>query len=442
MRRLTAILLFLVLANDKSTAAFYDQYIPAPFAWVQGTLLDPIASLRPFDVIMGIMLIIAAAKGGKRPPLVKPVKTALFIQAGAIFFWVAYGVWTGGDAHSAAWQVYLILASVVLAFELATVFQTPEDFTDIGKAIVYAALYHALMCIWFYRTKWKMIWPTPEYVTCHDDTVLWVTGVLVLLANAIQKRSSKTWMLTIAGVVFIVLAIQFNNRRLAWVSLIMGLMELFVLIPPGPVRRKAIRLIMYMVPILLLYVAVGWGQTGGIFAPLKSFQTVSVEEDSSTKARNMENLGLIATGNASSMFMGAGWGHGYIEVSNKYAIYAFELWPFVPHNSILGLLAFTGAFGFLAFWLAFPTSMFLNARMARLATNPTARTIGLVGASQMLVCANQMFGDMGDFSYRTMYVLAISYAVAMRLPPITGAWPDGSPTATMKMRSTMKKKAK
>jgi hypothetical protein len=138
----------------------------------------------------------------------------------------------------------------------------------------------------------------------------------------------------------------------------------------------------------------------------------------------MENLGLIATGNASSMLVGTGWGHGYIEVSNKYAIYGFELWRFVPHNSILGLLAFSGAFGFIGFWLPFPTAMFLNARVARLGNTPASRTMGLVAAAQMLVCANQMYGDMGDFSYRTMYVLAGSYALAMRLPPLAGVWTE------------------
>jgi hypothetical protein len=194
----------------------------------------------------------------------------------------------------------------------------------------------------------------------------------------------------------------------------------------GPARRRVVRTVLMMVPVIALYAIVGWGREEKIFAPLKSFATVSVEEDASTKARNMENLGLIATGNSSSLLMGTGWGHGYIEVSNKYAIYGFELWKFVPHNSILGLLAFSGCIGFVGFWLPFPTAMFLNARVARLGDSPAIRTQGLIGASLMLVCANQMYGDMGDFSYRTMYILAGSYALALRLPIMAGVWPDAS----------------
>ena len=45
-----------------------------------------------------------------------------------------------------------------------------------------------------------------------------------------------------------------------------------------------------------------------------------------------------------------------------------ELWPYVPHNSILGLLAYTGILGFAGYWLAFPTAVFLNARGQSLPT--------------------------------------------------------------------------
>ena len=98
---------------------------------------------------------------------------------------------------------------------------------------------------------------------------------------------------------------------------------------------------------------------------------MTTAEDTSTKARNVENLGLIATSNASGMLMGTGWGHPYVEVSSKYSIAQyFPLWQYVPHNSILGLLAYTGVLGFCGYWMVFPTSMFLAARMARPSRSP------------------------------------------------------------------------
>jgi len=417
-------MLFLLLVNDRSAAATYDQYVFVAFGWVQDVLFNTVAIVRPFDLAVAIMLVVALVKRRNKAPLVRPMRNALLLQVATILLWFVYGVVTGGDARSACWQVYLLLTSALFAFLLAATFETVEQFAILGRVIVAAALYHAAVCWWFYLGAFKNINPPPEYVTCHDDTVLWVGAILTLIAHAIDKHSLKTTILVFAAIVFIVVAIQFNNRRLAWVSLIMGIVEGFVLLPRGRTRRRVVRGVAVLVPIVLLYGVVGWGRTEQIFRPLKAFETVSVGEDDSTKARNMENLGLIATGNASNAFAGTGWGHGYIEVSNKYAIYDFELWRYIPHNGFLGLLAFTGALGFIGFWLAFPTAMFLNARVARFGETSRGRTVGLVGAAQMLVCANQMYGDMGYFSYRTMYILAGSYAVAMRLPAVTGVWAE------------------
>jgi uncharacterized membrane protein YagU involved in acid resistance len=110
----------------------------------------------------------------------------------------------------------------------------------------------------------------------------------------------------------------------------------------------------------------------------------------------------------------------------------FELWRYVPHNSILGLLAFTGVLGFMGFWLAMPTAVFLNARVARLARDPTARTVASVGVSQAIVSCNQLYGDMGVHLPVAMYVIAVSYAMALRLPMLAGVWttpPANAPAA-------------
>ena len=106
----------------------------------------------------------------------------------------------------------------------------------------------------------------------------------------------------------------------------------------------------------------------------------------------------------------------------KYNISAFELWQYIPHNSILGLLAYTGMFGFAGFWLAIPTAVFLNARVARLAKDPKEKSVAIVVVAQMIVSINQLYGDMGIFFLTPMYVIAIAYAVALRLPNTSGVW--------------------
>jgi hypothetical protein len=180
---------------------------------------------------------------------------------------------------------------------------------------------------------------------------------------------------------------------------------------------------MVVAPILAIYFVVGQGRTEAIFKPVASFSSTTGQEDESTKARNVENLGLIATGLANNRLLGPGWGHPYIEVANWYTIAAlFPLWKYIPHNSILGILAYTGILGFAGVWLIFPTAMFFNIRMARLGNTPLVRQLGMLGAIDLLVVGYQMYGDMGAYYVRPMYLLGLSYAFALRLPIEAGTW--------------------
>jgi hypothetical protein len=226
----------------------------------------------------------------------------------------------------------------------------------------------------------------------------------------------------------LLLAIQFNNRRLAFVSLLADLLTLYFVLPSSRVKRTIQRVALVIMPVLLLYVVIGWGRPEGIFRPLTSFETISVEENDSTKARDMENLGLIATANKYGWVMGSGWGQKYVEVSSLYQIYFFELWPYVPHNSVLGLFAYTGYVGFMGIWMLFPMSAFLHARVAKQGKSPLDQYMSTVALMQLVSCANQWYGDMGSFSIVTMYTLSSSLAMALRLPIASGVWSNGGVT--------------
>jgi len=282
-----------------------------------------------------------------------------------------------------------------------------------------------VMCwIFYFQYVRPMAIPLPEYITTHDDSVVWVVAMLILLLRLFVTKSSRERIGCLLFLALIAGAVQFNTRRLAWVSLAMGLIVFFLLMPPGSAKRRANRALFAILPIVGLYVAIGWGRTERIFKPLQSFYTITSQEDSSTKSRNVENLGLIHTASTGPL-MGTGWGHEYLNVSDKYALGQwFKLWRYIPHNSVLGLFAFMGLLGFYGYWLTFPTGMFLNARLARMGNTPLARQLGLIGAVQMVVCVNQYFGDMGMFSYKVVYVMSTSFAIALRTPILAGAWPS------------------
>ncbi len=424
-RNLFALAVFLVFADDAATT--YGSVWTPPFGWVQPLLLEALPyKVRFFEHVLTLCLFATAAKGGGRKAQVAPVRKALFVCIFTLVLGFLYGLARGGSAWAGSWQLYLLASGVLFAFSASAVFRTPADFGILIKAMLAAAAYRALMCWLFYifYIHPMLYKEQPEYLTSHDDTVLWVTAVLFLILRFLEKGSIKQRIGDFLFLLLLVGAIFFNQRRLAWVSLAMGLMVLIALLPKkGKARRKAFRVAAVVAPIIVVYATVGWGRKETIFKPLQSFATVSTTEDASTKARNAENMGLILTSLQSNTVTGTGWGHPYVEYTNKYSIAQyFPLWQYIPHNSILGFLAFSGVLGFFGYWMIFPTSMFMNARMARYAPNPQLRHIGLMGCVQAVVCANQFYGDMGSYYVKSVYMLALSYAFALRLPLTAGVW--------------------
>lgn len=420
------LLFFLVLVDEARSV--YAEHMFTLFAWVRPWLVDPIAKVRPIDVILGGVLLFAALQGAFRTSTTRPLKRTLYGGVAVTLLALVYGLATGGDSRAAGWQSYLPLSMVLVSFAIAATHRTAEDFRALFNVLIAAAVWHAVMCVVFHFAFVRSghITPAPDYESTHDDTVIWTVAVGFLLLQALQSPTTRNKLLAGVLVPILLAAIQYNKRRLAWISLSASLLALYFFLPEGPAKRRIQRAAAVAVPVLLLYVVIGWGRPEGIFRPLKSFQTVSTEEDNSTKAREMENLGLIATVKESNWLLGSGWGHKYVEVSNRYQIYFFELWPYVPHNSVLGLFAYTGYLGFIGYWMNIPMAALFHARVARRAGRITDRFIGMVALFELVACADQWYGDMGSFSELTMFTLASSMAVALRLPISSGIWSNSN----------------
>ena len=435
LRRLLAFFTCLLFVEENDQCVYATSWI-SPFGWAHNLFyFKPPYQIRPYDHLLVACLILGIRKADGRGPRVQPMKSMLLVSLATIIVWLGYGLARGGDFRFGCWQIYVPLSAVLYAFTIAAVFKTPEHYAMLAKALLVAAAYRAFMCIAYYfvciRTGRVKV---TEYLTSHDDSVLWVMAIIILFVRILRTKSQGEKFGAFAFIGVLLAAIQYNARRLAWVDLVMGLVVLFLLLPPGKAKRRVVRGLFYVVPILGTYVALGWGHTDGIFKPLAAFSSITTTEDESTKSRNYENLGLISTSKNSGWLIGGGWGHEYTPLSMKYDLSkGFELWRYVPHNSILGILAFTGVLGYAWYMLTYPTAMFLNARVARMGNTQAVRDLGLIGAVQMIVCVNQYFGDMGFFQYKVVYVLATSYAIALRQPVLCGAWPAGRVSAPRKL---------
>jgi len=436
-RTLTFVLLFLVLTAEVKGEIFDGKW-ETPLTWIGTFLFTPSAIKLPiFDVLVLLLFGWAMASKASHKNRAAPLVRALWASLGAIAVIWVWGVATGGVIQQTLWQLHTFVMMYVVAFLMMGAVRTPAHFETLGKVVVAAALYRSfiLFVFWFAVVRATMQF-RPATLTTHHDSALFVSGIVVLGAWAVERRSQRAILTAFFAGSFIALAIAYNNRRLAWVSLLGAVVVAYALLPHGKLKRRINLGMMIAAPILALYIAIGWDSPRAFFKPVASLASMLSKTDSSSATRDIENYNLILT-LKSNPALGRGFGHEYDEVSVAYSIKEFfEQYRYIPHNSVLGLVAFTGLFGFAGIWTMLPVAAFLLARAHRAAKTPLERTIALVGIAEIVVFMNQLYGDMGMVSMTATWLMAGSLAAAGRMAVWTGAWPvkavrgsAGTPTA-------------
>jgi len=430
--RLLAFLFFLTLIADVPTLAYYNDL------WTPGRLVEWLVvrlpvKLSPFEIILIIML----ATTRRRGPIAKPMVTAIYVSLASLFWAAAYGLARGGLVLPMYTQMICWIVSMITAMTVLTVCSTAADLYRINTAILYGAIWRACIANSFYIMSHDWDWTRrPACMTSHEDSALFVIGLAVLISRAIEFGSKQyIRQLVIWGPV-IVMAIQVNNRRLAWASLVMALISIYFLLPTrGRALRTVNRALKVVIPIVAIYVTVGWGRSEKIFAPLQSFSSMGAGTvDKSTLARDNENVSMI-TMIQDAPLLGTGFGHEWIELDSSYTVplTAFPFYHYSPHDSIMALLTFMGGFGFAGLWAVVPVSIFLNARTCRNSLRPDERSIAATGVVQCIAFVNQAFGDMGGVGVPHIMVatlFSVGIASAARVSASSGARPYSSSRAT------------
>ncbi len=361
-----------------------------------------------------------------------PMDAAIFTSLGAIAFTFAWGVARGGSAYQSYYQLHWFVTALYIGLLLMSILGGPADLKAIGKTILAAALVRATLATYFYLfyVRGRNLDPWPEYITSHDDSLLFTAAIIVTLAWAIARRRASSWLWF--GVVFLWIAagMKANNRRIAWLELIAMLVFAYLLLPRRSLmRRRANRLVLLAAPVLALYVGVGWGRGGAIFAPVRAIATnVGEQENTSSIARHEENLNLVWT-YLKSPLLGLGWGHTYREASSTYTRGfgpSFYQYGYLPHNSMVALATFAGLPGLAGIWLVVPVTAFLATRAYRHAARRTDAAAAMAALCYLPAYAVHAYGDIGFESFTGCLLLGVALGVAGELAATTGAWPTAS----------------
>jgi O-antigen ligase/polysaccharide polymerase Wzy-like membrane protein len=387
----------------------------------------PGVSLTPWQILVIVLAPFCLVWPGsfrKRPWAMDAAIVVSLASVAVTFFW---GWLRGGSPYQAYYQLWRFLLALLVGLLVTSVIRNTSDLRALGLTVLTAALVRTILAIYFY---WAIVHdrivPPPPYMTTHDDTLLFIAGLVILGSWALARETVTSWLAAAALSMPILYAIVLNNRRLAWVALLFVVPVIYLMLPRGRLRRRVTRSVLVAAPILALYVAAGWGRAGAIFAPVRALSTAGSYSDSSALAREEEIRNLLYTmTEVGNPLLGAGWGVQYEKLTSVYANFGSEWWQYryLPHNSLLGVAVFAGLVGIAGMWLVLPVAASLGMRGYAGSTRPVDRAAAMAAVGVLPAYGAQCYGDIGLQSLTCGLILGVALAVAGKVSALA-AVPD------------------
>jgi hypothetical protein len=329
-----------------------------------------------------------------------------------VLFECANGYASGGDLQMAKNQIQFFILTLLTAYLFGGSLRGIADYRTLGTVVVASACSKALITLWVYYTYYSTTHMRPAVATAHGDSILFASAAIILVARFLEHSVRRHGMVLMALLPLLAGAMVANNRRLVWVELAAGLAVVQFLGRRTRIRRV---LLQAAVPLLLVYVAIGWNSGASIFAPIRSLRSMNnAELDSSTLFREIENFNLLMTMRMSPI-VGLGFGRPFASPAANFSIEFFKEYPYLPHNSILGLWAFTGWLGFTGLFTAVVTGVFWAAHRYRRTNIPDERAAALAAISVILIYLIQCWGDIGFSEKEAIFLVGPALGIAGQL---------------------------
>ena len=432
--RLLCVLLFLAwTAEAPNDTVIYEGHWRSVFEFFGPLFVTiPGVALTPWQLVVFALTpvcLLMPAGHRRRAWLMDGAILVSFASVALTFLWG----WTrGGSAYHAYYQLWRFLLALLFALLLLASVRGARDLRRLGFTIVVAAVVRAVLAVYFY---WfvvlkKNFEPAPLYMTTHDDSLLFITALLVSFTYALFRASWKVWSVAWLVWALLLYAIVLNNRRLAWLELVLSLFCAILVLPRGPVRRRVNRALLVAAPVLLVYVGIGWGRSGPFFEPVRALSTSGSNEDASSLARQEEIRNLMYTLSvAGNPLLGTGWGVPYQQVSGVYTHFegGFADYAYRPHNSLMAVVVFGGLVGLFGIWMVVPVTAFLAASGMRRAAGPVECAAAASAASMLPAYGVQCYGDIGFQSVTCGLLLASAMVAAAKvsvLAPVVQPHPE------------------
>lgn len=434
------LVLYLVLAVDYLPERPQSMFWPSPLFPLGVMMFSQLHSLTGIPVlrfplvdlliisIIGLAIYRQATKSTIDPPIVplpRPLAGVVALSFLTILWMEVWGIARGGNIQNSLWQWHqaAMLPLIVAMYHYSL--RGPEDWPVVARTITAAALTKSAVSTYFAVVVVPAMGVEVEYTTSHSDSMTFNFALLVCITRFLEKPKLAHVLRGLFIIVLVFIGMFFNDRRLAYVSLVGSIGAAYLIQSWTPLKRLVSRGLILMAPVIVMYIAVGWNAGGGVFKPVQTFKSIieGQHAEGELDYRDIENLDLIATWN-SHPILGTGYGHEFeIPYPLPNIAFVFPQYRYHPHNSLLGLLAFGGYVGFTCIWMYLVVTVFMAARAYHRSFASEHRSAALVIIGVVVFYMNQVFGDMGIISYICTFLVAISVAMAGKLAMVTGAWP-------------------
>jgi len=351
-------------------------------------------------------------------PSAKVMLRATCVSALAILALCLLGLKNHGDMQMAKIQVQIFAMVLLIGYLCSSTFRGLRDYRTVGKLVVVSACIKSVIAMYVIR----ITVPAPEFATSHGDSLLFACAMVLLIVRLAEQPNRRNLIVCVLLLPLIAAGMVANDRRLVWVQVLLALGAFILMSRRTRFKQFVLRCFLLSLPLMAAYVAIGWNAQSELFSPIKTFRSVGDSEvDASTLYRDLENYNLLRTLRY-NIILGSGFGHPFAEEVPLPDISFFHEYRYMPHNSILGLWAFCGPFGFTGLSAVFAVAMFLAARSYRMAQVPDERVAAFMVIGTIVIYLIHCWGDIG-FSERRSYVLVGPViAIAGQLALSTGAW--------------------
>lgn len=346
------------------------------------------------------------------------LRRALLLSGATVGWLIVLGIARGGVFREALWQFRGLMMMPIVIMLALHAFEFPRDLKALAVVLgIGNAVKAAFGAYFIYRVASPM-GANPPHTTGHNDTMIFVVATLVAFALVWERPTWRNAGFALLLFGFAAIGMRFNDRRIAYVDIVMALGFIFLISPMHRMKRLTIRAGVMMTPVLLLYLAAGWNSHSGIFKPVAKVRsivapTADSEEESSNVERDIENFNIAKSWERNMVF-GQGFGHAFDEFipSNDFAQSRFG---HIGHNSVLWLLWIGGIVGYTGVLLYLAVAVFLIGRTLPRAPLWSERAALAVGLGIVLTYLMQAFGDMGMLGIQFAFFVSVAVAVAGRL---------------------------